>query len=266
MNNKQATSFSEMSFIKLKDEHWLARQKIAGKCVAACLSASKKLIESETKNLSLKDIEAACSSIISSMDCTSTFLGYKGFSGVICTSVNKQLVHGIPTDYLLQQGDVVKVDLGATYKGAIADAAITVIYGKPKSQQHVDLINTCNESLNNAIKSIQVGKRLGSIGNAINYIVKKTRYSLVTHYGGHGIDENKPHAEPFVANKSIADSGIRIQPGMTLAIEPMLLIGGDTKTWVGSDGWTVNALDVSSHFEHSIYIAEDKVHILTQMD
>lgn len=259
------SSFSELQFIKLKNDDWFQRQKIAGQCVAKCLQASKLLIEQKTPNLSLIDIESACSEIIESMDCTPTFFGYKDFPGKICASVNQQLVHGIPSNYILQEGDVVKIDLGATYQGAIADAALTCIYGAPKDPDHLKLIEACRAALYNAINMISVGKRLGVIGSAINHVVKSTRYGLITKYGGHGIDDNKPHAQPFVANKAQSLSGVRIQPGLTIAIEPMLVIG-EAKTKLANDGWTVITPGIGAHQEHTIFVDKDKIHIMTELE
>jgi methionyl aminopeptidase len=266
MMNNPVPSFSDLTLVKLKDEHWLARQKVAGQCVAKCLARSRELIEAQTPNLTLKDLEAECLQIILSMKCTPTFLGYKGFPGVICASINTQLVHGIPSEYVLQPGDVVKVDLGATYQGAIADAAITAIYGAPKSPDHLLLVESCRDALANGIKAVAVGKRIGAIGNAIQHVVKRTRFGLITDYGGHGLDENTPHAEPFVANKALQTSGVRIQPGMTLAIEPMVVLGSDTRSWVSSDGWTVNTNTIGAHFEHTIYVSASGVQVLTQLE
>lgn len=259
-------SFTENSLVKLKDNEWFDKQKIAGQCVARCLQTSKELIEAHTTNLSLKQIEDECLKIMLSMKCTPTFLGYKGFPGAICTSVNTQLVHGIPSNYILQDGDVVKVDLGATYEGVIADAAITTIYGPPKDKLHIELIDTCRKALDNAIAMVSVGKRLGVIGAAIHYTNKSTRFGLITEYGGHGIDMNTPHAPPFVKNKSTSQEGIRIQPGLSIAIEPMLVIG-DPKTQVSSiDNWTVSTPGIGAHFEHSIFVGKDQVHIMTKLD
>lgn len=259
------SSFSELQFIKLKDDNWFQRQKVAGQCVAQCLQASKFMIESKKPDLTLNFIEAECTRIIKSMQCTPTFLGYKGFPGAICTSVNNQLVHGIPSNYTLQEGDVVKIDLGATYQGAIGDAATTCIYGAPKDPEHLKLIETCKTALDNAIKMVGLGKRLGVIGSAINHVVKSTRYGLITDYGGHGIDEDKPHAQPFVANKAQSLSGIRIQPGLTVAIEPMLVIG-EAKTKLAEDGWTVLTPGIGAHFEHTIFVGPDKVHVMTELE
>lgn len=256
-------SFTNHDLIFLKNEHWLSRQKIAGACVGGILKTLNKMVIDKIPNLSLRDMENEAMKQIALADCTATFKGYKGFPGAVCLSVNKQLVHGIPSDYILQEGDVVKFDLGATYEGAIADAAATAIYGEPKSKQHIELLDVCKNSLDHAIKSIKIGKQLGCIGYAIHrYVTSHSRFGLITNYGGHGIDENTPHASPFVSNKSNQNEGPRIQAGLAIAIEPMVVIG-DNKTKVGSDGWTVTTSDVGAHFEHSIYVAEDKVHVLT---
>lgn len=246
--------------ITLKDENWICRQRVAGKCVKECLEfANDKILNS---SLSTLEISQQCYQIMLKHNCEPTFFNYKGFPGYCCISINKELVHGIPKDIVPQEGDVVKVDLGATYQGAIADAAITVIKGKAKLISHIDMVNTCKMALENAINNIKLPCRLGIIGNSINYIVKKTKFGLITDYGGHGIEENTPHGSPFVSNKASKDEGVRLQPGMTLAIEPMV-VHGETKNWVGSDGWTVFTNDVGSHFEKTIFIHADHVEVVT---
>lgn len=259
-------SFQNHDLINLKDRFWLERQTVAGKCVAGILKTLNQMVIEKTPNLSLRDMEAEAIRQLAEVKCTATFKGYKGFPGAICLSVNKQLVHGIPTDYILQEGDVIKFDLGATYKGTIADAAATAIYGKPKSSQHAELVTICKGALDHAIKSIQIGKQLGCIGYAIHkYVTSKSRFGLVTSYGGHGIDEDTPHASPFVSNKAKQNEGPRIQEGLSIAIEPMVVIG-DNGTKIGSDGWTVLTSDVGAHFEHSIFVGADKVHVLTEWE
>lgn len=254
---------TQHAIINLKDSSWLDRQKVAGTCVASVLRKINQVILDKTPNVSLKDLEQIAVDEIVSFGCTPTFQGYNGFPGAICLSVNKQLVHGIPTSYILQEGDVVKFDVGATYEGVIADAAATAIYGEPKSSLHTELIRICKGALEAAIGVVQVGKQIGCIGNAIHkYVSSKSCFNVVTRYGGHGIDENTPHAPPFVANKAKTNEGIRIQPGLTIAIEPMVVIGGTT-TRVASDGWTVLTSDIGAHFEASIYVDSDKVQILT---
>lgn len=252
--------------IILKDAFWLERQKIAGQCVAGILKTLNKMVVEKTPNISLKDMEVEAIQQLKAANCTATFKDYKGFPGAVCLSVNRQLVHGIPTNYILQEGDVVKFDLGATYNGAIADAAITSIYGKPKSNTHVELIKMCNNALYEAIKSIKIGKQLGCIGYAIHrYVTSKTNFGLVTNYGGHGINENQPHASPFVANKSKSNEGIRIQAGLTIAIEPMLTIGSP-QTSLSKDGWTVLTEGINCHVEHTIFVHNDSVEIITWRD
>lgn len=246
--------------IILKDQHWLDRQRLAGKCVKECLEfANDKILNS---SLSTLEISQKCYEIMSKHNCTPTFFNYKGFPGYACISINNELVHGIPKDIIPQEGDIIKVDLGATYQDAIADAAVTIIKGKPKLTSHAEMVKTCRDALENAIKNIKLPCRLGTIGNSINFIVKKTKFKLITDYGGHGIEEGTPHGSPFVANKASKDEGVRLYPNMTLAIEPMV-VHGDSKTWVGSDGWTVYTNDVGAHFEKTIFIHQDSVEIIT---
>jgi methionyl aminopeptidase len=258
-------SYNFSNLITIKNQNWLDRQRLAGKCVAECLANFSKMIRNQIPNLSLLDIEKECERIIAAHGCIPTFKGYKGFPGAVCLSVNKQLVHGIPVNYTLQVGDVVTLDLGATYQGAIADAAYTAIYGKPKMLRHADLVESTQLALRRGIEAVAVGRQLGVIGFAIHKTATSRGYGSVEKYGGHGLDENMPHAPPFVANKAKKDEGIRLQAGMTLAIEPMLVIGNN-RTRTTSDGWTVITDDIGAHMEHSIFIHPDRVEILTEFD
>ncbi len=258
ISNKALTA---NGLIKLKNEDWLEKQRVAGKITAGALM----LLERESKALTTKsmiELSALAEEYILSNDCTPTFKGYKGFPAAVCISVNNQLVHGIPTEYRLQDGDVVKFDLGATYKGAIADSAITCIYGEPKSPMHVKLVAACYESLMKGIGAIAVGKRLGVIGHAISKSIRGSGFAAITAYGGHGLDWNRPHAPPFVENKADPETGFRIQPGLAIAIEPMV-VPYDPTSFVEADGWTVSTKDIGTHAEHSIFVHEDRVEILT---
>lgn len=257
----------QSQLILLHSNQFLVNQRIAGKCVGECLRTLKRIIEHGAPDLTPKVLEGIASGIIADFKCIPTFHLYKGFSGKICVSVNKELVHGIPDNRKLISGDVVKVDLGATFHGAIADAALTAVVGGCQNQKNQELIEICQLSLTNAIAAVKVGKPLGCIGSSINHVVKKTRFGLITQYGGHGISITEdgvgiPHASPFVCNKSQANEGIIIQAGMSLAIEPMLVIGG-TETKVLSDGWTVMGNGISAHFEHTIFVHQDKVEVMT---
>jgi methionyl aminopeptidase len=259
-------AFSKMQFIKLKDDEYFDRLKLSGMVVAKCLKRFKDLVDAETPNLNLLDIEKQCADIIFNHGCIPTFYGYKGFPGKVCLSVNKALVHGIPKDYVLKSGDIVTLDLGAhTECGVIADAAVSAIYGEPKDRRHPEMLKYCKDSLRKGIDAIEVGKQLGCIGNAINYHVKSSGYKLIVDYGGHGIDRYKPHAQPFVLNKARKNEGIRIQPGLSIAIEPMLAIGSN-KTQKLGDGWTVVTKDMGCHFEHSVFVKEDGAHVMTDWE
>ena len=251
------------NIIPLKDSLWLARQKRAGRCVAQILKECGNLIL-KGDTISLRELENVSRKIFDVWDCTPTFYNYRGFPSLMCTSVNKQLVHGIATDYILNDGDIVSVDVGATFEGAIADAARTWIFGTPKCKDHVELVKVGEEALLAAKKSIAVGKNLGVIGNTIYSTVKKTRFNVIENYGGHGMDYNKPHSDPFVLNKSRSDDGIMMMNGLSIAVEPMIVIG-DPQTKVLDDGWTVVCNDVSCHFEDSFTLFDNEVHHITEI-
>ena len=260
--NSNKSPFGESGLFKLKGVDWLEKQRRAGRIAADTLIMLQKQVQLKTTK-SMIELNNMAESYIEEQGGYCTFKNYKNFPAGVCISVNKQLVHGIPTDYKLQDGDIVSFDLGVTIEGAIADTALTCIYGTPKSPRHVELLNATSESLMRGIKAVQVGKHLGVIGHAINKCAKSYGFGLITQYGGHGLDWDTPHVAPFVANKSGPDDGIRIQPGLTIAIEPMLVIG-TTGTKTSTDGWTVMTDDIGSHQEHSIYIHEDgNVEIIT---
>jgi methionyl aminopeptidase len=246
----------------LVDGIWLKRQKIAGRCIRNIFKEIELLLLSGG-TISLKDLETLSLKYIDLYGCTPTFLNYKGFPSAICTSVNNQLVHGIVTDYILKSGDVVSVDIGVTYEGAIADAARTWIFGEPKTSQHVSLINSCKRALKEAVSSIGVGKQLGVIGNAISKVAAATGFNVITDYGGHGLYYNTPHCSPFVENRQKPNVGIRMVNGLSIAIEPMFVIG-DTRTTVSKeDKWTVYTKDIGVHFEDTVTLFDDELHLIT---
>lgn len=250
--------------IVLKDSAWFERQKHAGLCVANILKECGEVIEAGIPNLSLKDLEQIAYRYFSIHNCTSTFLNYRGFPSAICTSVNEDVVHGIVTDYVLQPGDVVSVDVGATFEGAIGDAARTWIYGEPKNNLHVELLKAGKKALTAGQNAVKVGNRIGSIGFAINKFINKTRFKSIIDYGGHGLDYNKPHADPFVSNKQAQNSGVHIVPGLSIAIEPMLVIGSPSAK-TKDDGFTISVGSICCHFENSVTVMEDGVYIITEI-
>jgi methionyl aminopeptidase len=258
--------FAKNGFFRLKDEKWLEKQRVAGKIAALAILQLKNAVEEKTTK-SLIELNNIIEEFIVNNGCMPTFRGYRGFPAGVCISVNHQLVHGIPVDYKLQEGDIVSFDLGTTYEGAIADTAITCIYGNPKSEKHVQLIKDTHEALKKAISSIEVGKKIGVIGYTIHKYAKSKGYNVIETYGGHGIDMTDdgvgiPHSSPFIANKSDINEGIRVQPGLVIAIEPMLGVGSN-KTRLDSDGWTVYTEEIFCHLEHTVFIHKDHVEVIT---
>ena len=260
-------NLNNSSMIILQDQNWLNNQRKAGKIAANALKKLQGYCENNTFH-SIVTLDEVIGNYIVSERGICTFRGYKGFPRNCCISINQQLVHGIPDDTVLQHGDMVSFDLGVTVEGAIADTALTLIFGTPKSQRQVQLVKDTEEALMRGISSIKVGKRIGCIGNAIYKFAQSKGYGVILNYGGHGISMTSdgigiPHAPPFVSNKSDLNEGVRAVPGMTLAIEPQFTTGS-TKTRVDKDGWTVWCdAEMSCHVEHTIFIHEDRVEIIT---
>lgn len=258
---------SQQDLCILHDDIFLKNQRFAGEVVAKSLDLLENFVKEKTK-LSLVEMDKIIEDFILKNNCTPTFKNYKGFPNSCCMSVNKELVHSIPTDRVLQDGDLISFDLGATYNGAVADAAITLIYGNCKDNLHNKLIETTKLCLYNAIKSIKIEKRIGNIGYNIFHTARKNGFKVIENYGGHGIsissnNEAIPHGAPFISNKSEIDDGIRIQANMSLAIEPLLVIGNSTETKIMNDGWTVCTNNISAHFEDTLFIHNDHVEIIT---
>ncbi len=258
--------------VKLHGSDWFEKQKVAGQVLASILNQCIEAIENGTPDLSLRDLESIAFDTSKKNDCTLSFLNYGGsvssppFPSGICTSVNENLVHGVVTDYVLKDGDVVTVDLGVTYKGAIADAAYTAVHGGVKDKTIERMLKCCNDALYAGIEAIKVGEHLGCIGNAIHNHMKGNEFNSIVTYGGHGIDWDTPHAQPFVANKANKYDGVRIQPGLAIAIEPMLTLGPATTKKL-DDGWTIATPKIGCHFEHSLFVEEDgNVCIITDLN
>jgi methionyl aminopeptidase len=259
--------FNETSIITLKGVKTLKSYRAAGKIAAAALVLLEGLVKDKTIR-SLLELDRIAEEFIITNKGIPTFKGYHGFPNAVCISVNKQLVHGIPSKYVLQEGDVVSFDLGVTIDGCVADTAITCIYGEPNSQQQADLVKCTEKALNNGIAAIKIGNRLGCIGDAIYRTAKKHNLAVVESYGGHGLDTAQdgtgiPHAPPFVCNRDIPDNGIHIENGLVIAIEPLFVIGSSNKTIVADDKWTVITQDISSHHEHTIFVHDNYAEIIT---
>ena len=190
------------------------------------------------------------------------FKGYNGFPATLCTSVNHQVVHGIPSRHALREGDVVSVDYGVFHRGFYGDAALTLPVGRISAAVE-RLLQTTRESLMLGIEKAVPGNHLGDISAAIQAHAEGRGYSLVKEFSGHGIGRNL-HEEPAVLNYVVNGRGILLKPGLVLAIEPMVSLGTD-KVRVLADRWTVVTQDgkPSAHFEHSVAITEDGPEILS---
>ncbi len=191
------------------------------------------------------------------------FLHYNGYPATACISVNDRVIHGIPRkNQIIREGDIVSIDLGARINGFNGDNAATFAAGKI-SEEAQGLLDATKGSLYEAIKAAKPGNRIGDIGNTVQKYVESRGYSVVRDFVGHGVGA-KLHEDPSVPNFGTPGRGVRLLPGMTLAIEPMINLGGpEVKTL--SDGWTVVTLDgkLSAHFEHTVAVTNDGPVILT---
>lgn len=262
---RQLKNNSNSIFLTLATEQDYDLFRYAGKITAKALEMLEELVICQHTTKTLKQLDNLVEDFFRSHNCIPVFKHYRGFPATCCISVNKELVHGIPTDYQLREGDVVSFDTGCNYQGAITDSALTCIYGQPKETWHTKLISTTKNSLYQGIKSIKLNKQIGVIGQAINQCSKQHGFKVIETLGGHGIQKNKVHADPFICNKAEPDQGIRFQPGMVIAIEPLLVPNfGSTKTILGVDSWTISTENISSHYEHSLLITQNNIEILTQ--
>ncbi len=237
--------------------------KIAGRITAEALTVAKDLIR---PGISTKELDTKIRHHIEKCGATPSFLGYGGFPGSACISVNNQVIHGIPSDrVILKDGDIVKVDVGARYRGYNGDSARTFTVGKV-SDEALKLISVTEQSFYEAMKVARPGYRIGDIGFAVESFVISNGFSVVKDFVGHGLGKDL-HEEPEIPNYGRAGRGARLYPGMTLAIEPMVN-AGSYGVRVLKDGWTVVTSDgaLSAHYENSILITENDPIILTDVN
>jgi methionyl aminopeptidase len=208
------------------------------------------------------DLDRAARDVLARRHARSNFLGYHGFPAVACISPNEVIVHGIPDDRRLEEGDIVSIDCGAIVEGWHADAAITVPVGEIDAESQ-RLIEVTSASLDAAIGEARAGNRLTDIGAACEAIVTAAGFSVVREYVGHGIG-TAMHEEPDVPNYGPPGRGLRLREGVVLAIEPMVNAGGAATRLLG-DGWTVVTADGSrsAHFEHTVAITDNGPEVLT---
>jgi methionyl aminopeptidase len=219
--------------------------------------------EAAQPGVSLLELEEISRRILAERDCQSSFLNYHGtYPATLCLSPNDVIVHGIPNDYRLKEGDILAVDAGAIYQGFHGDAAFTMTIGEvpPEVQQ---LVDATEEGMWAGIRAVRHGARLGDIGAAVSEVGRRYGYGIVEEYLGHGIGRQM-HEEPNVPNVGQAGTGMKLRTGMALCIEPMFNLGG-RHTTVDPDGWTVRTADgsLSAHWEHTVAITKDGVMVFT---
>ncbi|RJQ80327.1 type I methionyl aminopeptidase [Pseudonocardiaceae bacterium YIM PH 21723] len=219
--------------------------------------------------VSLRELDEVARTVLRENGAGSPFLNYRpsfapiGFPGVICTSVNDAVVHGIPNDYVLREGDLLSADVGATLDGWTGDAAISFIVGTG-SEADLELIASTEQALEAGIAAAVVGNRMGDISFAIGRVAAAAGCGMPRDFGGHGIGRSM-HEAPEVPNRGRPGRGLLLQHGLVLAIEPMLMSGGKDDYVVDPDGWTLRTVDGSraAHIEHTVAITEDGPQILT---
>jgi methionyl aminopeptidase len=247
-------------FYKTKEEIELIR--VSSLLVGKTLAEVAKIIKPGITTLSLDKI---AEEFIKDNNAIPAFKGYSGFPNTLCISVNSQVVHGIPGKYELKEGDVISVDCGVVKNKYFGDSAYTFAVGVV-DQKVLDLLKVTKESLYKAIEKSVVGNRLGDVSEAVQDHAEKHGYSIVRELVGHGIGQNL-HEAPEVPNYGKKGSGLKLQEGLVIAIEPMVNLGKRAIVQE-NDGWTIRTADnlASAHFEHTVAIGKDKADILSSFE
>jgi methionyl aminopeptidase len=239
--------------ITIKTEREFKLMAVAGRCVAAVHAAIR---EAAKPGVSMLELDEVSRRVLEAHNCTPSFLGYHGFPATICASPNDVIVHGIPTDYRLEEGDLLSIDSGAIHEGYHGDAAFTMAIGEVSSEA-LELIETTERAMWEGIAQVKHGNRVGDIGAAVQAVGEAAGYGIVQEYVGHGIGRQM-HEEPQIPNYGQAGKGMKLRKGMALCIEPMFNLGGGA-TKVDDDNWTVRTFDgsLSAHWEHTVCITPD---------
>jgi len=248
--------------ITLKTREQIERMRKAGRVTAGALDAVSRAIR---VGVTTKELDAIAEDYIRSHGGIPSFKGYNGFPGSICASVNEEVVHGIPSDRKLKEGDIIGVDTGVILDGWQGDSARTFAVGKISDEaQH--LIDVTQQSFYQALEVCRQGYRIGDIGHAVQSYAEANGCSVVRDLCGHGIGRNM-HEDPEVPNFGRQGRGIRLQKGLAIAIEPMLNYGSWSVRSL-SDGWTIVTADgsLSAHYEHTVVITDGEPEILTLLD
>ncbi|MEV7540929.1 type I methionyl aminopeptidase [Streptomyces sp. NPDC089915] len=254
--------------VKLKTDEAIDEMRAAGRVVAHALTAVR---EAARVGTSLLELDAVARAVLREARATSPFLGYRPhfapvpFPGVVCASVNDAIVHGIPDGYRLRDGDLVSIDCGARLRGWVGDAAVSFTVGEARPAD-LRLIATAEAALAAGIAAAVPGNRIGDIAHAIGGVCRAAGYGIPEGFGGHGVGRSM-HEDPGVPNEGPPGRGMRLRPGMVLAIEPMLIAGGGDDYVCDPDGWTLRTTDGSraAHAEHTVAITAGGPRILTAL-
>lgn len=249
-------------FTRIKTDRELDLMRESGRMLAAVLQLMRQRAVAGISELELADIAAR---ELKSLGGTPTFRGYHGFPNVICISTNDKVVHGIPGDYVLQDGDLVSFDFGVTYQGMITDSAFSMIVGPRPATESQQLIAATEQSLHAGIGALHDGVRVGDIGAAVEAVLNFHKYGIVRELVGHGVGHSL-HEDPDIPNYGQPGTGSELKAGMTIAIEPMANLGSE-RVVMDPDGWTIRTADGSrsAHFEHTVLITETGHEILTTL-
>lgn len=246
--------------ITIKTKKEIELMKYAGSVANEVLNSLKNVIK---EGMTINEIDKYVKDYINSKNCYPTCLGFEGYPKSICASINEEVVHGIPDDRKLKNGDIITIDIGVTYKGMIVDTAYTYIVGKT-DEKIIELVKNTQEALNEGIKVIKSGIKLNDVCKAIEKVALKNKYGVIRELTGHGVGYDF-HEDPYIPNYSNSESeNIVLKSGMTLAIEPMFSLKG-REVWILENGWTISTEDGSptAHFEHTILVTENGYEILT---
>ena len=247
--------------IHRKSKFEINLMKQAGNIVALVHAAIKEAIK---EGVTTKELDELAFKIIKENKADPTFLGYHGFPATICASLNEQVVHGFPShDTILKNGDIISIDVGATFKGFVGDSAWTYAVGEISEEKQM-LLKATEESLFAGLEHMRSNDRLENVAGAIEDVAKKYNLGIVRQYGGHGVGREM-HEDPFVFNYR-TNNKLILQKGMTIAIEPMFNLGCDDVE-VLEDKWTVVTKDkkASAHFEHTVHVTDNGPEILTKL-
>ncbi len=244
-----------------KSQAELETMREGGRITAACL---RMLAGNVRAGVTTKELDSLAEEFILSRGGTPEFKGYQGFPASICASPNAMIVHGIPGPYRLKEGDVISLDVGVRYEGFVTDSAVTVAVGEvPEETER--LLETTRRCLEASIEQTRPGKRLGDVGHAIQALAESRGYGVVRDLVSHGVGR-KMHEDPQIPNYGRPDTGVRLLPGMTFAIEPMITLGSYDIRISEWDGWSIYTADgsLAAHFEHTVAVTESGPWVLTR--